>query len=83
MFPAKVKIVEVGPCDGLQNEKQFVPTEIKIELVERLASEAFSQKNINCSIAALRAGGEALRRTPACGCAAAFPASSGPRIRAK
>ena len=36
-LPAKVKIVEVGPRDGLQNEKQVVPTEIKIELIERLA----------------------------------------------
>jgi hydroxymethylglutaryl-CoA lyase len=37
MIPAKVKIVEVGPRDGLQNEKDFVPTDIKIELVNRLA----------------------------------------------
>ncbi|MDR5755721.1 hydroxymethylglutaryl-CoA lyase [Caballeronia sp. LZ035] len=37
MIPAKVKIVEVGPRDGLQNEKEFVPTETKIELVDRLA----------------------------------------------
>lgn len=37
MIPAKVKIVEVGPRDGLQNEKDFVPTETKIELVNRLA----------------------------------------------
>jgi len=36
-FPSRVKIVEVGPRDGLQNEKQVVPTEIKIELIERLA----------------------------------------------
>ena len=36
-FPAHVKIVEVGPRDGLQNEKLVVPTEIKIELIERLA----------------------------------------------
>lgn len=36
-LPAKVKIVEVGPRDGLQNEKQVVPTEIKIELINRLA----------------------------------------------
>ena len=35
--PKKVKIVEVGPRDGLQNEAQVVPTEIKIELIERLA----------------------------------------------
>jgi hydroxymethylglutaryl-CoA lyase len=38
MLPAKVKIVEVGPRDGLQNEQQVVPTEIKIELIERLAA---------------------------------------------
>ena len=37
-FPAKVKIVEVGPRDGLQNEKQVVPTAIKVELIERLAA---------------------------------------------
>ena len=37
MLPQKVKIVEVGPRDGLQNEKEFVPTTLKIELVNRLA----------------------------------------------
>jgi hydroxymethylglutaryl-CoA lyase len=37
MLPAKVKIVEVGPRDGLQNEKEFVATEVKVELVNRLA----------------------------------------------
>jgi hydroxymethylglutaryl-CoA lyase len=36
-LPAHVKIVEVGPRDGLQNEAQVVPTAIKIELIERLA----------------------------------------------
>src|ERR1041385_888596 len=33
----KVKIVEVGPRDGLQNEPREVPTEVKLELIERLA----------------------------------------------
>lgn len=33
-----VKIVEVGPRDGLQNEKQLVPAPVKIELIERLAN---------------------------------------------
>ncbi|KAI5264767.1 pyruvate carboxyltransferase [Aureobasidium subglaciale] len=33
-----VKIVEVGPRDGLQNIKEMVPTRTKIELIERLAS---------------------------------------------
>jgi hydroxymethylglutaryl-CoA lyase len=37
-LPTQVKIVEVGPRDGLQNEKQVVPTEIKIELIDRLAA---------------------------------------------
>mgnify|MGYP000909763009 FL=1 len=36
-LPPRVEIVEVGPRDGLQNEQQVVPTEIKIELIERLA----------------------------------------------
>ena len=35
-IPSRVKIVEVGPRDGLQNEKQPVPAAIKIELVHRL-----------------------------------------------
>lgn len=37
-LPTQVKIVEVGPRDGLQNEKQVVSTEIKIELINRLAA---------------------------------------------
>ena len=35
-LPVKVKLVDVGPRDGLQNEKQPVPAAIKIELVHRL-----------------------------------------------
>lgn len=38
MLPSKVKIVEVGPRDGLQNEKEFVTTSLKVELVNRLAN---------------------------------------------
>ncbi len=34
----RIDIVEVGPRDGLQNEKQFVSVDMKIELVERLAA---------------------------------------------
>ena len=36
-IPSSVRIVEVGPRDGLQNEKQIVPTETKIEFIRRLA----------------------------------------------
>ncbi|MBG9389604.1 hydroxymethylglutaryl-CoA lyase [Caenimonas aquaedulcis] len=35
-MPSRVKIVDVGPRDGLQNEKQPVPAEVKIGLVHRL-----------------------------------------------
>lgn len=35
--PAQVTMVEVGARDGLQNEAAFVPTAVKIELIERLA----------------------------------------------
>jgi hydroxymethylglutaryl-CoA lyase len=35
-YPSKVKIVDVGPRDGLQNEKQPVPAEVKIGLIHRL-----------------------------------------------
>jgi isopropylmalate/homocitrate/citramalate synthase len=35
--PKSVKIVEVGPRDGLQNEPREVPTAVKVELIERLA----------------------------------------------
>lgn len=37
-LPNQVKIVEVGPRDGLQNEKQVVPTAVKIELIDRLSA---------------------------------------------
>jgi len=36
-LPCAVRIVEVGPRDGLQNEKTLLPAAVKIELIERLA----------------------------------------------
>ncbi|XP_064091101.1 hydroxymethylglutaryl-CoA lyase, mitochondrial-like isoform X1 [Macrobrachium nipponense] len=36
-YPRQVKIVEVGPRDGLQNEKALVPTDVKIEFINRLS----------------------------------------------
>ena len=41
-LPKKVKIVEVGPRDGLQNEQQPISTEVKIELIHRLADAGVS-----------------------------------------
>jgi hydroxymethylglutaryl-CoA lyase len=40
-LPKAVKIVEVGPRDGLQNEKQTIAAEIKIDLVNRLTAAGF------------------------------------------
>lgn len=41
-LPSKVKMVEVGPRDGLQNEPHPVPTAMKITLIERLADSGLS-----------------------------------------
>ena len=35
-LPQRVKIVEVGPRDGLQNEPQLVPAAVKVALIDRL-----------------------------------------------
>ena len=43
-FPSRVKLVDVGPRDGLQNEKAPVPAAIKVALVHRL--QAAGLKNI-------------------------------------
>jgi hydroxymethylglutaryl-CoA lyase len=40
-LPKQVKIIEVGPRDGLQNEKQFVDLDIKVELINRLSDAGF------------------------------------------
>ncbi|CAN6716369.1 hypothetical protein ACFX13_009342 [Malus domestica] len=37
-IPEFVKIVEVGPRDGLQNEKHIVPTAVKVQLIQMLVS---------------------------------------------
>ncbi len=37
-LPGSVRVVEVGPRDGLQNERDFVPTATKRELITRLAA---------------------------------------------
>ncbi|WP_339726072.1 hydroxymethylglutaryl-CoA lyase [uncultured Paraglaciecola sp.] len=42
MLPKAVKIVEVGPRDGLQNEQKLVPLAAKIALIEQLADAGCS-----------------------------------------
>jgi len=41
-LPSRARIVDVGPRDGLQNEKQMIPADIKVELVDRLTDAGFS-----------------------------------------
>ena len=48
-LPQKVTIVEVGPRDGFQNEKQFIPTKKKIDIVNALAKTGL--KNIQVTSA--------------------------------
>ena len=42
-YPFKVKLVDVGPRDGLQNEKGAVPAAVKIELVHRLQDAGLTE----------------------------------------
>ena len=42
-LPRRVKLVDVGPRDGLQNEKQPVPAAIKVELVHRLQAAGLKE----------------------------------------
>ncbi|HEY4880677.1 MAG TPA: hydroxymethylglutaryl-CoA lyase [Steroidobacteraceae bacterium] len=42
MMPTRVRLVEVGPRDGLQNEAAIVPTEVKLELIRLLAESGLS-----------------------------------------
>jgi len=41
-LPKRAHIVDVGPRDGLQNEKQMIPADVKVELVDRLTDAGFT-----------------------------------------
>lgn len=40
-YPKRVRMVEVGPRDGLQNEPASVPAEVKVALIDRLSDAGF------------------------------------------
>ena len=50
MLPAKVKIVEVGPRDGLQNEAATIATGEKIAFVDRLAAAGHSTIEVSAFV---------------------------------
>ncbi|MCM3571757.1 hydroxymethylglutaryl-CoA lyase [Mesobacillus subterraneus] len=45
-LPEKVEIIEVGPRDGLQNEKSFVPTEVKKEFIHSLKDAGIKEMEL-------------------------------------
>ncbi len=45
-LPSKVNLYEVGPRDGLQNEKKTIPTNIKVDLINKLTSCNFQNIEI-------------------------------------
>lgn len=45
-LPKKVTIIEVGPRDGLQNEKAFVPTEIKKQFITKLRAAGIKEMEL-------------------------------------
>ena len=42
-LPHRVRLIDVGPRDGLQNEKQPVPASVKVELVHRLQAAGLKE----------------------------------------
>jgi len=63
----RVAIVEVGPRDGLQNERATLPVETKVELIERLAAAGLPVVEAGAFVSAkwipqMADSGEVLRR---------------------
>jgi len=46
LLPKKVTIIEVGPRDGLQNEKNFIPTSVKIDFITRLQESGLQEMEL-------------------------------------
>jgi len=53
-LPTRVKLVDVGPRDGLQNEKQAVPAAVKIELVHRLQAAGLKEIEVTSFVSPKR-----------------------------
>jgi hydroxymethylglutaryl-CoA lyase len=49
-IPDKIKIVEVGPRDGLQNEKTIIPTDKKIEFINALSECGFEEIEVGAFV---------------------------------
>ena len=53
-LPNRVRIVEVGPRDGLQNEQKTIPTDKKAEFVKLLAAAGLTE--IEATSSCIRSG---------------------------
>jgi isopropylmalate/homocitrate/citramalate synthase len=53
-IPRKVRVVEVGPRDGLQNEAAIVPTDDKVRFVEMLADAGFADIEVSSFVSPKR-----------------------------
>jgi hydroxymethylglutaryl-CoA lyase len=53
-LPSRVRVVEVGPRDGLQNERQPVATETKAELIARLTEAGLSSIEVTAFVSPKR-----------------------------
>ncbi|TNC10096.1 hydroxymethylglutaryl-CoA lyase [Methylobacterium terricola] len=51
-LPPRVRIVEVGPRDGLQNEPVIVPTEVKLGLIARLVAAGLTSIEVGSFVSA-------------------------------
>ena len=49
-FSKKVNLYEVGPRDGLQNEKNIIPTKIKLKFIRKLIDCNFKHIEIGSPI---------------------------------
>ncbi|KZZ86157.1 hydroxymethylglutaryl-CoA lyase [Bacillus sp. SJS] len=45
-FPERAHLIEVGPRDGLQNEKNLIPTESKLQFIKALKEAGFNEMEI-------------------------------------
>lgn len=49
-FPARVRIVEVGPRDGLQNQPEIIPAAQKLEWIRRLAAAGLEEIEVTAFV---------------------------------
>lgn len=68
-FPKEVTIIEVGPRDGLQNEKLFVETEIKKAFIQKLAAAGIKEMELTSFVSPkwvpqMKDAGEIVRSAP-------------------